>query len=141
MCNKGPNTFCCKVAATLIPIRTSQSRFRLRIHPPTSPKVIPCSLCFSPNTTFKSPIYWAAIVPLESVNLFLHVFLCLKVILTMELYIKLLTIFIWKFAIFWSWQLAPWNLGQFAPASFFTCNRLTCTMFEIFMMLTSPRIR
>ena len=45
-------------------------------------------------------------VPLESVNLFLHVFLCLKVILTIEHYIKLLTIFIWKFAIFWSWQLA-----------------------------------
>ena len=32
-------------------------------------------------------------VPFESVNLFLHVFLCLKVILTMEHYIKLLTIF------------------------------------------------
>ena len=30
-------------------------------------------------------------------------------------YIKLLTIFIWKFAIFWSWQLALWNLGQLAP--------------------------
>ena len=58
-------------------------------------------------------------VPLESVNLFLHVFLCLEVILTMEHYIKLLTIFIWKFAIFWSWQLALWNLGQLAPASFF----------------------
>ena len=27
-------------------------------------------------------------LPLESVNLFLHVFLCLKVILTMEHYIK-----------------------------------------------------
>ena len=58
-------------------------------------------------------------VPLESVNLFLYVFLCLNVILTMEHYIKLLTIFIWKFAIFWSWQLALWNLGQLAPASFF----------------------
>ena len=58
-------------------------------------------------------------VPLESVNLFLHVFLCLKVISTMEHYIKLLTIFIWKFAIFWSLQLALWNLGQLAPASFF----------------------
>ena len=31
-------------------------------------------------------------VPLESVNLFLHVFLCLKVISTMKHYIKLLTI-------------------------------------------------
>ena len=58
-------------------------------------------------------------VPLESVNLFLHVFLCRKVILTTEHYIKLLTIFIWKFAIFWSWQLVLWNLGQLAPASFF----------------------
>ena len=58
-------------------------------------------------------------VPFESVNLFLHVFLCLKVISTMEHYIKLLTIFIWKFAIFWSRQLALWNLGQLAPASFF----------------------
>ena len=58
-------------------------------------------------------------VPLESVNLFLHVFLCLKVILTLKHYMKLLTIFIWKFAIFWSWQLALWNLGQLAPASFF----------------------
>ena len=58
-------------------------------------------------------------LPLESVNLFLHVFLCLEVILTIEHYIKLLTIFIWKFAIFWSWQLALWNLGQLAPSSFF----------------------
>ena len=58
-------------------------------------------------------------VPLESVNLFLHVFLHLKVILTMEYSIKLQTIFIWQFAIFWSWQLALWNLGQPAPASFF----------------------
>ena len=56
-------------------------------------------------------------VPLESVNLFLHVF-CVEVILTME-HIKLLTIFIWKFAIFWSWQFALWNLGQLAPVSFF----------------------
>ena len=58
-------------------------------------------------------------VALESVKLFLHVFLCLKVILTMEHYLKLLTIFIWKFAIFWSWKLALSNLGQLAPASFF----------------------
>ena len=55
-------------------------------------------------------------VPIESVNSFLHIFLCLNVILTMKHYIKLLTIFIWKFAIFWSWQLALWNLGQLAPA-------------------------
>ena len=33
-------------------------------------------------------------LPLQSVNLILHVFLCLKVILTMEHYMKLLTIFI-----------------------------------------------
>ena len=58
-------------------------------------------------------------VPLENVNLFLHVFFCLKVILLMEHHIKLLIIFIWKFAIFWSWQLALLNLGQLAPASFF----------------------
>ena len=58
-------------------------------------------------------------VPLKSVNLFLHVFSCLKVILTMEHCMKLLTIFIWKFTIFWSWQLALWNVGQLAPASFF----------------------
>ena len=58
-------------------------------------------------------------VPLESANSFLHVFLCAKVILTIEHYIKLLRIFIRKFAIFWSWQLALWNLGQLAPASFF----------------------
>ena len=58
-------------------------------------------------------------VPLESGNLFLHVFLCLKVILTMEHYMKLLTIFIWKFSIFWSWQLALWNLGQLAPSFFY----------------------
>ena len=58
-------------------------------------------------------------VRLGRVNLFLHVFLCPKVILTMEHSIKLLTIFIWKFAIFWSWQLALWNMGQLAPASFF----------------------
>ena len=58
-------------------------------------------------------------VPIESVTLFLHVFLCLKVILTKENYMKLLTIFIWKFAIFWNWQLAVWKLGQLAPALFF----------------------
>ena len=43
----------------------------------------------------------------------------LKVISTMEHYIKLLTIFIYKFSIFWIWQRALWNLGQLAPASFF----------------------
>ena len=58
-------------------------------------------------------------VRFESVNLFLYVFLCLKVNLTMEQYVKLLAIFIWKFAIFWTWQLALWNLGQLAPAPFF----------------------
>ena len=58
-------------------------------------------------------------VLLESVNLFLHVFLHLKVYLRMEHYIKSLIIFIWNFAIFWSWQLALYNLGQFAPTWFF----------------------
>ena len=48
-----------------------------------------------------------------------YMFFCVKVILIMEHYIELLAIFIWKFAIFWSWQLALWNLGQLAPASFF----------------------
>ena len=43
----------------------------------------------------------------------------IKVILTIEHFIKLLTIFIRKFAIFWSWQLALWNVGQLAPVSFF----------------------
>ena len=62
-------------------------------------------------------------VPLGSQNLFPQVFLCLEVILTMEHYIKLLTIFIWKFAIFWSWQLAVWNLGQLAPVSFFNLQQ------------------
>ena len=57
----------------------------------------------------------------------------------MEHYIKLLTIFIWKFAIFWSWQLDLWNLGQLAPASFFYLQQ--ATMIEIFMLLTIPRIR
>ena len=33
--------------------------------------------------------------------------------------LKLLTILIWEFAIFWSWQLTLWNLGQLAPVSFF----------------------
>ena len=55
-------------------------------------------------------------VPLESVNLFLHVvFSCLDM-LTMEHYIKLLIIVIRRFAIFWScdilfwsWQLSPYN--------------------------------
>ena len=58
-------------------------------------------------------------VPLDSINLFLDVFLCLKLILIIEDYMKLLTIFIWKFEIFWSWQLALWNLRQLAPESFF----------------------
>ena len=87
------------------------------------------------NFSFKLKIR----VPLESVNLFLHVFLCLKVILTIEHYIKLLTIFIWKFAIFWSWQLTLWNLGQLAPALFFTCNRITATIVEIFILLFGKR--
>ena len=80
-------------------------------------------------------------VPLETINVCLRVFLCLKVILTILHYIKVLIIFIWKFSIYRSWQPALWNLGQLAPASFFTWNRLTATVFEIFMLLTSPRIR
>ena len=118
----------------------------------------------------------------------------LKVILTMEHYIKLLTIFIWKFAIFWSWKLALSSTWPVLPSSkffsqyshcdnlplvttspglpyvkkkissensqyfgaenlpceiwdnlpqrdFFTYNRLTATMSEIFILLTSPCIR
>ena len=88
-------------------------------------------------------------VPLESVNLFLHVFLCLKVILTMEHYINLLTIFIWKFAIFCSWQLTLWILGQLAPASFFLlatgsrppCLRyLCCWLTDVFGKSTAFKI-
>ena len=45
-------------------------------------------------------------------------FLGLKFILTMVHYIKSLKIFIRKFVIFWSWQLALWNLWQLAPVSF-----------------------
>ena len=66
MYKKSPNTFCRKVdgsrdiernaffkmVATLIPIRPRQSRFLLRRHPPTSPKIIPCSLFFSPYITY-----------------------------------------------------------------------------------------
>ena len=56
-------------------------------------------------------------------------------------YIKLLTIFIWKFAIFWSWQLAMRNLGQLAQRHFLTFgNRLTATIFQIFILSTSPNI-
>ena len=77
-------------------------------------------------------------VTLESVNLFLHVFSCRKVILTMQHHLKLLTIIIWKFAMFWSWQLALCNLGQLAPAAFFDFQQ--ATMFEIFTLLTSSRI-
>ena len=51
----------------------------------------------------------------------------------MEHYIKLLTIFIWKL---------PCEIWDNLPQrNFFTYNRLTATMFEIFMFLTSPRIR
>ena len=60
MYKKSLNTFCRKVdgsrdiewntffkmAATLIPIRPRQFRFRFKRHPPTSPKIIPCSLFF-----------------------------------------------------------------------------------------------
>ena len=59
-------------------------------------------------------------------------FLCIKVVLIMGHYIKLLTIFIWKFAIFWSWQLILWTLGQLAPASFFllaTDSRPPCVRY------------
>ena len=41
-------------------------------------------------------------------------------------YIKLLIIFIWKFAIFLSWKLALWNLGQLAPASLFYLQQAQC---------------
>ena len=61
MYKKSLNTFCRKVdgsrdiernaffnmAATLIPIRPRQSRFRLKRHPPTSPEIIPCSFFFT----------------------------------------------------------------------------------------------
>ena len=77
---------------------------------------------------------------LESVNLFLQVFLCLNVILTMEHYIRLLTIFIWKFAIFWTWQFVLWNLGQLAPALFFYLQHAHGHHVRDFMLLTSPRI-
>ena len=80
-------------------------------------------------------------VPLESVNLFLHVFLYLKVILTMEHYIKLLTTFIWKFAIFSSWELGLWNLEQLAPASFFYLQQAYGQHVWDIYILTSPRIR
>ena len=81
-------------------------------------------------------------VPLKSVDLFLHVFLCLMVILTIKQHINSLTIVIWKFAIFWSWQLALWILRQLAPASFFlNFNSLRATMLAIFILLISPRIR
>ena len=66
MYKKGLNVFCRKVngsrdielnafskmAATLIPIRPRQSRFRLERHPPTSPEIIPCSLFFTPYITY-----------------------------------------------------------------------------------------
>ena len=55
-------------------------------------------------------------VPPESVNLFLHVFLCLNFILTMEHYIKLLTIFIWKFAIFLELTTCPVKFGTTCPS-------------------------
>ena len=45
------------------------------------------------------------------------------------------------FSRFLLWELALWKLGQLAPVSLFTCKRLTVAMFEIFMLLTSPRIR
>ena len=44
-----------KMAATLIPIRSRQSRFKLRRHPSTTPAIILCSFFFHPI----SPIYWA----------------------------------------------------------------------------------
>ena len=80
-------------------------------------------------------------VPLESVNLFLH-FFC-----------------VWRS--FWQWN-TTWSYSQFSSENwqyfgadnlpceiwdnlpqrhFFTCNRLTATIFEIFILLTSPRIR
>ena len=66
MYKKGLNTFCRKVegsrdiernvffkmAATLIPIRPCQSRFRRSRHPPTSPEIEPCSLFFLPYITY-----------------------------------------------------------------------------------------
>ena len=80
-------------------------------------------------------------VPLESVNLFLHVFCILRT--------------------FWQWnrtqnysQCSSENSQYFGADNlpceiwdnlpqrhFFTCNRLTATMFEIFMLFTSLRIR
>ena len=70
------------------------------------------SFSFNPNIR----VY----IPLESFNLFLRVFLCLKVILTMEHYVRLLTIFIWKFAIFWSWQTCPVKFETSCPTVIFS---------------------
>ena len=73
-------------------------------------------------------------LPIGSVSLFLHVFCVLRS--------------------FWQWN-TKWNTtysqlsenSQYFGADnlpqrhFFTCNRLTATMFKIFMLLTSPSIR
>ena len=65
----------------------------------------------------------------------------LKVILTMEHYIKLLTIFIWKFAIFWSWQHALGNLAQFPHSTvilkeyFENITLKSCNIAKIFIKL------
>ena len=76
-------------------------------------------------------------VRLENDILFVHVFLCLKVVLTIEHYITLLTILIWIFSIFWGWQLALWKLGQLAPASFFYLQQAYSHHVSYIYVLTS----
>ena len=61
---------------------------------------------------------------------YFYVFLFLKVILIMEYYIKLLTIFIYKFAIFEAGNLPCEIWDNLPQRHFFTCNRLTATVFD-----------
>ena len=78
-------------------------------------------------------------VSLESFNLFLHVS-CPKIIFTMQHYMKLQRAS--ESSEYFGADNLPCEIWDNLPQRhFFTCNRLTATMFERFMLLTSRRIR
>ena len=81
-------------------------------------------------------------VPLESVNLFLHVFCCVLSSFrqwnTTQTYSQISSE---NSQYFGADNLPCEILDNLSQRHCFTYNRLTANMFEIFMLLTSPRIR
>ena len=80
-------------------------------------------------------------VLLESVNLFLHVFCVLRSFWQWNT-TKSYSQFSSEHSQYFGADTWPCEIWDNLPhRHFFTCNRLTATMFEMFMLLTNPRIR